>query len=147
VLAPIGIFGAQWHEALGYKSSGEAEVGGRSCLVIDVVPKGPRPEIDFLFGRAFIDRATLDILKIEWSEQRIGNYTAFEERGKRYGMKPRISVISEFEAEKNGIRPDPAFDRGGLFWGGWHEQSEQVRPFQNVDHLEGFQVLHGQCGA
>ena len=104
VLAPVGIFGAQWREALTYKISGETKVGGRSCLIIDAVPRGSQTEIDFLSGRAFIDKATLDILKIEWSEQKIGNYAAFEERGKRYGMKPRISVISEFDAEKNGIR-------------------------------------------
>jgi hypothetical protein len=104
VLAPIGIFGARWREALTYKVSGEASVGGRSCLIVDAAPKGSHPEIDFLSGRAFIDKATLDILKIEWSEQKIGNYAAFEKRGKRYGMKPRIRITSEFEIEKNGIR-------------------------------------------
>jgi len=104
VLAPVGIFGDRWREAFNYKISGEATVGGRLCLIISAVPKGPQPEINFLSGRAFIDKATLDILKIEWSEQKIGNYEAFVKRGERYGMKPRISVTSEFEAEKNGIR-------------------------------------------
>jgi len=104
VLAPVGIFGGRWREAFNYKISGEATVGGRQCLIINAVPKGTQPEIDFLSGRAFIDKATLDILKIEWSEQKIGNYEAFVKRGERYKMKPRISVTSEFEAEKNGIR-------------------------------------------
>ena len=104
VLAPIGIFGDKWREAFTYKITGDASVGGRPCLVISAVPKGPQPEIDFLSGRAFIDKSTLDILKIEWSDQKIGNYEAFVKRGERYRMKPRISVTSEFEAEKNGIR-------------------------------------------
>jgi hypothetical protein len=104
VLAPVGIFGDKWHESFNYKITGDATVGGRSCLIISAVPKGTQPEIDFLSGRAFIDKATLDILKIEWSEQKIGNYEAFVKRGERYKMKPRISVTSEFEAEKNGIR-------------------------------------------
>jgi len=104
VLAPVGIFGAPWRDVFNYMISGEDTVGGRSCLIIDAVPKGAHAEIDFLSGRAFIDKSTLDILKIEWSEQKIGNYAAFEKRGERYGMKPRISVTSEFEAEKNGIR-------------------------------------------
>ncbi len=104
VLAPIGIFGDKWRESFAYKITGDATVGGRPCLIISAVPKGSQPEIDFLSGNAFIDKATLDILKIEWSEQKIGNYEAFVKRGKRYGMKPRISVISEFGAEKNGIR-------------------------------------------
>ncbi len=104
VLAPIGIFGDKWREAFTYKITGDATVGGQPCLIISAVPKGTQPEIDFLSGRAFIDKATLDILKIEWSEQKIGNYEAFVKRGERYKMKPRISVTSEFEAEKNGIR-------------------------------------------
>jgi hypothetical protein len=104
VLAPIGIFGAGWREYFTYRISGKGSVGGRLCLIIDVVPKGPHPEISFLCGKAFIDEASLDILRIEWSEQKIGNYAAFEKRGERYRMKPRISVISEFEVEKNGIR-------------------------------------------
>ncbi len=104
VLAPVGIFGVRWREAFDYKISGEAAVAGRPCLIVEALPRGLHPEIDFLSGRAFIDKATLDILKIEWSEQKIGNYAAFEERAKRYRMKPRISVTSEFEIEKNGIR-------------------------------------------
>lgn len=104
VLAPIGIFGSRWREAFSYKISGEGKVGGRSCLIVEAVPKGPSPEIDFLSGRSFIDVTTLEILKIEWSQERIGNYEVFEKRAKRYGMKPKITVTSEFEVEKNGIR-------------------------------------------
>jgi hypothetical protein len=48
VLAPVGIFGDRWREAFDYKISGEATFGGRSCLIISVVPKGSQSEIDFL---------------------------------------------------------------------------------------------------
>jgi len=104
LLGPVAIFGSRWRDIYDYKISGDARVGDRRCLIIDVTPKTPQAIIGFLFGRAFIDKATLEIMKIEWSEQRIGNYAVFEKRGERYGLKPQISVTSEFDVEKNGIR-------------------------------------------
>jgi hypothetical protein len=104
VLAPLGIFGENWREAFAYRIVGEGRVGGRPCVIVEAVPERGGREIDLLSGRAFIDQTTLEILKIEWSEKRIGNYEVFEERAKRYAMRPLITVISEFEVEKNGIR-------------------------------------------
>jgi len=104
LLGPVAIFGRQWHDVYDYQAAGEIRLGDRQCVIIDVHPKAPEANSGFLFGRAFIDKTTLEILKIEWSEQRIGNYEVFEKRGERYGMKPHISVTSEFEVEKSGIR-------------------------------------------
>ena len=104
LLGPLGIFGARWHELYNYQTSGVGKVADRPVVIIDVAPKAPHPEVPFLFGRAFVDKGTLDILRIEWSDQRIGNFAAFERRGKRYKMTPKISVVSEFGVEKNGIR-------------------------------------------
>jgi hypothetical protein len=104
LLGPVAIFGRQWHDVYDYKAAGERRLGDRLCIVIDVSPKSPEANFGFLFGRAFIEKTTLEILKIEWSEQRIGNYEVFEKRGERYGMKPHISMTSEFEVEKSGIR-------------------------------------------
>lgn len=104
VLAPIGIFGAQWRDAFDYGLAGRGSVGGRPCLIIEAVPKEARSDIGFLSGRAFLDGDTLEILKVEWSERNIGNTEMFEERARRYRMKLKITVTSEFEVEKNGIR-------------------------------------------
>lgn len=104
LLGPVAIFGRPWRDHCVYEAVREAKIGGRACVVIDVRPKAHEPKIGFLFGRAFIDKATLEILRIEWSEQRIGNYAVFEKRGERYGLKPCISVTSDFDIEKNGIR-------------------------------------------
>jgi hypothetical protein len=104
LLGPVAIFGSKWRDAYEYNISGEAKVGDRPCLVVDVSPKRAGSDIRFLFGRAFVDKNTLEILKIEWNDQRIGNFAMFERRGKRYGLRPQISVTSEFGIEKNGIR-------------------------------------------
>ena len=104
LLGPVAIFGRQWHGVYDYKAAGEKRLSDRLCVVIDVSPKAPDSNFGFLFGRAFIDKTTLEILRVEWSEQRIGNYEVFEKRGERYGMKPHIRLASEFDVEKNGIR-------------------------------------------
>ena len=63
-----------------------------------------------LFGKAWVDPATGEILKIEWDESRVGRYEIFRERGEKYKLKPRITVITEFSVAKNGLRfPTKAF--------------------------------------
>lgn len=104
VLAPLGIFGENRQGVVAYRIAGEGQVGGRRCVIVEAIQERGGRDIDFLSGRAFIDKTTLEILKIEWSEKRIGNYEVFEERAKRYAMRPVITVTSEFEVEKNGIR-------------------------------------------
>lgn len=104
VLAPVGMFGEKWRNAFRYRLAGTGRAGGRDCVIVEATAKGGLAEVDFLSGRAFIDKATLEILKIEWSEKGIGNREIFERRANLYHMRPSITVISEFEIEKNGIR-------------------------------------------
>ena len=54
--------------------------------------------------RIAIDPATGEILKIEWSESRVGRHEIFDKRGELYHRTPRLTIVSEFIAEKNGIR-------------------------------------------
>jgi hypothetical protein len=67
-------------------------------------PRVPDSEAKNLYGKAWIDSETYDILKIEWSENRVGNYDIFEKRGEKFNRKPRITMRTEFSVEKNGIR-------------------------------------------
>ena len=87
-----------------YKIAGKGKIGGRPVVVIDVKPRQDAPEAKNLYGKAWIDAATFDILKIEWSEKRVGRYDIFRRRGEKYKREPRLTLISEFNAEKNGIR-------------------------------------------
>jgi hypothetical protein len=43
-------------------------------------------------------------LKIEWDVRSAGNYEKIVEFAKRINSEPRITMISEYEIEKNGIR-------------------------------------------
>ena len=47
---------------------------------------------------------TGDILKIEWSDSRVGGYDVFKKRAVLYNRTPRLVIRSEFRAEKNGVR-------------------------------------------
>lgn len=104
LLGPAGVFGKKWQSFYQYQIAEEAKLGKSITLVIDVAPKEPSSEMPFLYGKAYIDKNTYEILKLEWNEERIGNYALFEARGRKYGLRPKISVTSEFSVEKNGIR-------------------------------------------
>ena len=104
LLGPIGVLGERWQPDYDYKITGEESVDGRSVLIIDAIPKAPNPEIRFLYGKIRIDKQTKDILEISWNQERIGNFEVFEKRGYDYNAEPQISIISEFNIAKNGIR-------------------------------------------
>jgi hypothetical protein len=103
VLGPVGILGKRWQPYHDYKIIGEDEVNGLPAVILNAVPK-PSHNVDFLFGKVWIDKKNFDILRVEWSPQRIGNFATFERRGLKYKSEPSITLISEFLIEKNGIR-------------------------------------------
>jgi outer membrane lipoprotein-sorting protein len=104
LLGPVGLFGERFQPDYDYKIVGQDKIDRRPVIVIDAKPKADSPDAKNLYGKAWIDPATADILKIEWSEKRVGGYEIFEKRGESYKLKPRITIRSEFSAEKNGIR-------------------------------------------
>lgn len=123
LLWPVGLFGERFQAQYDYKIAGDGMIDGRSVVVIDATPRAGIPETRSLYGKAWVDTETLDILKIEWSERHIGRYEIFAKRGERYKRTPRLRVRSELKAEKNGIRfPSSLFieeaylnDRGRAF--------------------------------
>ncbi len=104
LFGPVGFFGKRFRPQYDYRIVGEGRIDKRSVLIIDATPKPDAIDTRNLYGKAWVDAGTLDILKIEWSESRIGRYDIFERRGKLYERTPRLTVSSEFKAEKNGIR-------------------------------------------
>lgn len=103
VLGPVGILSKRWQPYHDYKIIGEDEINGLPAVILNAVPK-PIHKMDFLFGKVWIDKKNFDILRIEWSPKRIGNFATFERRGLKYKSEPNITLISEFLVEKNDIR-------------------------------------------
>jgi hypothetical protein len=104
LLGPVGLFGERFQPDYDFAIAGDAKLGKTRVLIIDAKPKPGAPPTRNLYGKAWVDPATGDILKIEWSESRVGRFDVFEKRGRLYGRKPRLVISSEFHAEKNGIR-------------------------------------------
>ncbi len=113
-LGPVGLFGKRFQPGFEFSVAGEEDIGTTRALVVEAKPKAgaglsrPGP-IGFAGtaaggGKAWIDPATGNILRIEWSESRVGRFDIFEKRGELYKRKPRLVIRSEFSAEKNGIR-------------------------------------------
>ena len=104
LLGPIGLFGKRFQPDYDFALTGEDKIGKTKVLVVDAKPKPGAPPTRNLYGKAWIDPATGNILRIEWSESRVGRFDVFEKRGQLYKRKPRLIIRSEFSAEKNGIR-------------------------------------------
>jgi hypothetical protein len=104
LLAPVGLFGERFQPDYDFKVAGAETIGKTPVLVVDAAPKPGAPPSRNLYGRAWIDTATGNILKIEWSDSRVGNFDVFRRRAEKYKRTPRLTIRSEFSAEKNGIR-------------------------------------------
>jgi len=104
LLGPVGIFGERFRPSYDFSVAGEDTIGKARVLVVDATPRPGAPPTRNLYGKAWVDPKTGDILRIEWSENRVGHYDIFEERGKKFGRTPRLVIRSDFSAEKNGIR-------------------------------------------
>jgi hypothetical protein len=104
MLGPVGMFGKRFQPGYQYAVVGEKKIKGQKAIIVEANPLIDDVKSTNLYGKAWIAVETGDILKIEWNEERIGRYEIFEERGKKFNRIPRIRVVSEFQAEKNGLR-------------------------------------------
>jgi hypothetical protein len=104
LLGPVGIFAERFHPFYDYKITGREKVDGKPALIIEATPTAERPGATNLYGKVWVGVPDAEILNIEWSESRVGRREIFEQRAEKYGLKPRITLRSEFSAEKNGIR-------------------------------------------
>jgi hypothetical protein len=104
LMAPVGIFAERSQPEYDYRIVGKDKIQKRPVVIIDVTPKPDAPEAPNLYGKAWIDAATGDILKIQWSEKRVNHYEIALKRAEQYNRKPRLTIRSEFQVEKNGVR-------------------------------------------
>lgn len=101
---PVGIFAERFRPDYVFSFAGEEKVGPIRALVVNARPRPGAPAARNLYGKAWVDPATGDILRIEWSENRVGRFDIFERRAQVFERAPRLVIRSEFEAEKNGLR-------------------------------------------
>jgi len=76
----------------------------RPVLVIEAKPGLDDPDPFCLSGKAWIDPETVEILKIEWTQKPAERAEIFAQREEKIKGKLRLTLRTEFRAEKNGIR-------------------------------------------
>jgi len=103
-LGPVGLFGERFQPNYDFRVAGEEKIGGTRVLVVEAKPKPGAPTGSDLYGKAWIDTAKGDILRLERSESRVGRSDVFEERGRVYKRTPRLVIRSEHGVDKNGVR-------------------------------------------
>jgi hypothetical protein len=104
LLSPINLFGERNQSDFDYKIVGKEKFEKRRVLVVEAKLKAGVVEPKCLSGKAWIDPATADILKMELTQKPTGGLEIFGKRESQYKRKLRLTLRTEFSAEKNGIR-------------------------------------------
>jgi hypothetical protein len=103
-LGPARLFGERARPGYVFTIAGEEKIGDAAALVVEAKP-GPESGTGHLLGgKAWVDPATGEVLKLEWSDDRAGRSDVYERRGRAYKRTPRIVVRAEFGVAKNGLR-------------------------------------------
>jgi len=82
---------------------GDELLDGKKTIVIEAIPI-PTLREQLLWGKIWISDDDLSILKIEWNQAKMAHSAIIKDMARRYKGEPRITHITEFGFEKNGIR-------------------------------------------
>jgi hypothetical protein len=103
VMGPVGLLGREEQAHFDYSVVKETTLKKQPVIIIQVAPK-PDAGGNVLYGKVWVRKSDGEILRIEWQPESMGNYEGIEEMARELGMKPRLSFVSEYDFEKNGIR-------------------------------------------
>jgi len=103
LFGPTGLLSRYWQERLDYKLLDEETLNGEKVIVVEALPK-PTYTKEHLYGKIWIKESDSSILKIEWIPESMRDYENIEEAAEKYEGKPHITMITEFNVEKKGIR-------------------------------------------
>jgi hypothetical protein len=103
VMGPVGLLGRDEQAQFDYSVVKETTFKKQPVIIIQVAPK-PAAVGNVLYGKVWVRKSDAEILRIEWQPESMGNYEGIEEMARELGMKPRLSFVSEYDFEKNGLR-------------------------------------------
>ena len=103
VLGPIALLSSYWQAFHDYRIIKEEKFKGDKTLILEAVLK---PEYTFhhLCGKIWVRESDFCILKIQWFQRSIRGYEIVEERARRLRAEPHLTLLAEYDYEKNGIR-------------------------------------------
>jgi len=103
LFGPINLLDEDRQQFFNYKMIGDELLDGKRALVIEAIPM-PSLREQLLWGKIWVDEDDLSILKIEWNQAKMAHSGIIKDMARRYKGEPRITHITEFGFEKNGIR-------------------------------------------
>ncbi len=111
LLRTADLFGEFGNTLNDFRLIDEETLYGEETIVIEAVPKNSYErrflygvDPSYLSGKIWVNKKDSSILKIVWNPIVIRDFQNIEEIAKRYKAEPRITIISEYQFEKNGIR-------------------------------------------
>ncbi len=103
LFGPVNLLSEERQQFFDYKMVGDEFFDGERALVIEATPlSGFREQI--LWGKIWVSKSDFSILKIEWNQDIMVYSAVIKDMARRYKAEPRITHITEFGFEKNGIR-------------------------------------------
>lgn len=111
LLRTVDLFNEFGNSVNDYKIIGEEILYGENAIVIETVPKASYEqrflsgvEPSYLFGKIWVNKKDWSILKIIWNPKVIKDFENIIKLAEKFKAEPRITILSEYMFEKNGIR-------------------------------------------
>lgn len=103
VFGPIGLLSKYYQQFYNFRIVKETKFNGEEVFLIEAAPKSDLKP-DKLSGRIWIRKSDFCVLKIKWNQTSLGNYKEIEKIASNLNAIPQITVMTEFDFEKNEIR-------------------------------------------
>ncbi len=104
LLGPANLFGAGNRLLYAFRVSGTERLDKRPVVRVEAAPADGAIDPLCLSGTAWVDPATGEILRIRWLQRPSERAEVFAAREKAGGGTLRLTLTTEFQAEKNGLR-------------------------------------------
>lgn len=103
LFGPIGLLSEFRQFQHDYKILREETLDGQETTVIEAVPKLSLKDAH-MYGKIWVRNKDFSILKIEWDPTSLPKYSLLEKMAKKKKAELKVTLISEYGYEKNGIR-------------------------------------------
>ncbi|MBN1273272.1 MAG: hypothetical protein JXB26_13475 [Candidatus Aminicenantes bacterium] len=103
IFGPVGLLSSSSQRLHDYKIIGKEKGEEGEIFVLEVVPMDTA-KVEHLYGKVWIKLPDVHITKIEWIQESLRNYDVIEKFAQKCHGTPRITLISEYGHEKNGLR-------------------------------------------
>ena len=103
LFGPIGLLGAAAQDLHEYRIVGEETEKGEQVLVLEATLKATLDRVHCT-GRIWVREDDASILRIAWDQTSVGNFKLIRETAKKMNAEPRLTSVTEYGQEKNGLR-------------------------------------------